>query len=216
MQSNFKFILKPLVSWLQPRHAVAFIYSNQYRFNLLNTVIILAFIYYLQGVVLLGCLHLFPKNSFLLSWEGGLWLVLIYIVIAIETGVVLNLISIILHLMAKLMGGVGSFYDMKLIVFQWSFITVPIISLFLLFVGCGEVNHNIIEQGLNASYKLVALQLIAIIGILCFFIYGVIVLGKMFSEIHKISIWSAFPSVFFGLTASSIFAVKFYYFFNFN
>lgn len=190
--------------WGQPRKAIKLLLEKEINFVHLKILVGLTFIYSLQFLAILWSVN---TLSGFIKTALQTWFVVpvaLFIGLFAAISVILNLGSIIFYYFAKFLGGIGNFIHTKLIVYWASLVTIPIGLSFVLFIWSGQENIRAIEQGLNRPVFTTCLQCVAALGFLFFIIYGLIILSKMLSEIHKISIGRAFAAVLASVSSTGL------------
>lgn len=163
----------------------------------LKILVALASIYFLQALAFLWIGNLLPDSS-RLSLATPFWF---YVLLVAGITVFLNLGSLIFYYLVKSFGARGSFAQTKTVVYWSSLCTIPVGLFFLSFIWCGLMGAQAAEKGVTEFLFTDILQLVSVLGMVAFGIYGMLILTKMLSEIHQISAGKAFAAVTGGTFA---------------
>ncbi|MCE5318615.1 MAG: YIP1 family protein [Parachlamydia sp.] len=191
-----------LALWLWPRATAYQLLEKKKRYTHLNILITLAFVYFGQGLAFLWIGNLLPDSS-RLSLAAPFWF-FVFLVAGIV--VILNLGALVFYYLIKSFGGQGSFAQTKTIVYWSSLCTIPVGLFFLSFIWSGLMGAQAAEKGIKEFLFTDILQLVSVLGMFAFSIYGMIVLTKMLSEIHQIRAGKAFAAVAGGIFATCFLA----------
>lgn len=198
MQDNFG-IRNLLAIWLKPRKTISTFLEKKNRSVHLKIILVSAFLYSLQFITLLAILDLLPNSNKATPWflfQGVFWLFLLVLALYITLS---NGISLIIQFLVRSLGGKGNILETKTVVYWSSLCFLPVTLLYLLFNWNFMLSNSAREKGLEFPFILDILQILTAIGILGFFIQGLIVLSKMLSEVHKFSVWRAIIAAFGGV-----------------
>lgn len=190
--------------WMQPRKAINLLLAKKMRFVHLKILTTLTFIFSLQFLAVLWSVNTLPGFIKTASQTQFVLPIALFLGLYAAISVILNLGSIIFYYFAKSLGGIGNFSHTKLAVYWSSMTTVPIGLFFVLFFWSGEINLTAVRQELDRPLFTVFLQSAAALGFFIFIVYGLIILSKMLSEIHKISTGRAFAAVFAGVISTGL------------